>query len=115
MLKVDLLDMLEKASKVKVKFFLRLKTLHSKVDMLINYWDKIVTQVLLEASRKGDLKMKNIINLIMLVPAEVRKACLRQYIAQCRKVHSIAFLQWRVMHPVPSEYHNIDKLKEMIQ
>ena len=77
----------------------------SKVDVLMNYWEKLEFQMMLETapnSAKGlglDQEGQAFIMKLHRVPEEVRRACLSSYVHQCRQLHALCFLQWRRMYP----------------
>ena len=88
----------------------------SKVEVMTNYWDKMIGQLQVKASKKGDNQVTKLVGQIILVPKEVRKVCLHHYVKQCRLLHSIAFMQWRALFPkthIP--YYNPNELKETTQ
>lgn len=83
----------------------KLVCIHSKVDVLVNYWEKMEFQILAGAApnaakgRPMDQEAQAFAMKLHRVPAEVRRACLSAYVQCCRRLHAICFLQWRQMYP----------------
>ena len=97
----------------KVKKQLALRS--AKVDVLMNYWDKMLGKVQYQVSKKGDYQANELIKQFMMIPKQIVRAAFTQYINQCRAINAIAFLQWRKMYPKKSSYHSIEKLTELVQ
>lgn len=64
----------------------------AKCEVLIAYWDKMVTKIQMRASKKKDEKATLLVRQFCMVPHAVKRAMIRHYIKQCRQLHSIAFL-----------------------
>ena len=64
----------------------------SKVDVLINYWDKIVGILTWKSKKYKDTKANQFLIKILKVPKKVRLAVLMKWIKKCRMLYSIAFL-----------------------
>lgn len=90
----------------------------SKVEVLINYWDKMQFQIMAGAApnaakgRPMDEEARTFAMKLHRVPEEVRLALLSAYVQACRRLHAICFLQWRRMYPssVRHEPQHIDAL-----
>ena len=82
----------------------------SKVDVLLNYWEKVEFQLMQNAApntakgRPMDEEGQNFYMKLHRVPIEVREAVLREFTQRCRKIHSICFWQWRRMYPNDLRY-----------
>lgn len=77
----------------------KLATKYSKIEVLINYWDKMIWHLGIKAPEYGDVITKQLCRNIILIPKEVRYAVLKQYVSKCSEQHSIAFFQWRLKNP----------------
>lgn len=64
----------------------------------MNYWDKMITvwQKHVTKAKAKEQAGEKLLQRIMVVPKEVRNYTLRRFISQCRMLHSIAFLCWRL-------------------
>ena len=77
----------------------------SKIDVLMNYWEKMVFQIMQNSApctakgRPMDQEGQQFAMELHRVPLEIRRACLSAYVARCRRIHSVCFLQWRKMYP----------------
>lgn len=87
---------------------------YSKVDVLINYWDKILGSIIREKAKFKDKKAERLTVEFAKVPKNIRDACLKKYIDHCKSVYNIAFMQWRLHFPTTSEYADEKELKEII-
>ena len=76
-----------------------METKHSKVEVLINYWDKMVGVIRTKATNFKDKIGDKLIEDIILIPMEVRQAMLLHYCERARQLHNIAFMQWRLLYP----------------
>ena len=76
----------------------KLQTKWAKIEVLINYWDKMITYIQLRATKKKDACATKLVGKIILVPPAVREACLREFIRGCTFLYGIAFFQWRYNH-----------------
>jgi len=56
----------------------------------------------------------DLVKKLILVQRGVRETAIIRFIKQCRSLHSICFLQWRMMYPTPSEYSDPAELQETI-
>ena len=75
-----------------------LATKYDKVEILKTYWNKLLGKIYMSAKKKDDQEVLEICGNIIKVPKEVQQAILKRYINACRKVHSIAFFQWRLLN-----------------
>ena len=66
-------------------------TKFSKIEVLINYWDKMIGLLGLKAPEFGDAVTKQLCRNIIFIPKEVRYAVLKQFVKKCMEQHSIAF------------------------
>lgn len=83
---------------LQLKIRSKLEIKNSKVDVLINYWDKMIDKLVKKSEKFGDLHMIHIINQIILIPKEIRLYVLREFVSQCVLFYNIAFSQWRLMY-----------------
>ena len=52
---------------------------------------------------------------IQCLNPKVKRAALEEYLRCCQRVHTIAFLQWRLKYPTPKRWHQamlIDLIEE---
>lgn len=90
----------------------------SKVDVLLGYWDKMEFQMMGNAApdtRRGrplDQGALDLVSKLAAVPVPIKRAMLAAYVAQCRRVHAIAFLQWRKKYP-NDVHHDVDMLDRL--
>ena len=71
-------------------------TISAMTDILINYWDKMNIELLQNAIKNQDGGMKHLLLQIQNSPMDVRRQLLDAYVLQCRKIHSLSFMQWRI-------------------
>ena len=69
-----------------------METKWAKIEVLVNYWDKTISQIQTLATKKKDKCVTTMVGKIMLVPYFVREACLKEYIRACRQLYAIAFM-----------------------
>ena len=94
-----------------------MRTLEAKVDVLVNYWAKIMFLFLLSAAQLKDQKTTELVTRFGKVPDPVKRAVLRDYLDRCRNQHAIAFLQWRELYPSTVQspaLHEANNLKLLI-
>ena len=60
--------MLKQIMILQVKYRSKLQIKYSKVDILINFWDKIIDELMEKSEKFGDNQMIEIVNNIILVP-----------------------------------------------
>lgn len=72
---------------------------------------------MIQATKKNDEKMREMIKQIKMIKEEVRDHLLHQYITQCKKIHLIAFMQWRkhFTYLKGRKAHEEEELQEMIE
>lgn len=67
----------------------------AKVEVLVQYWDKVFGQLQKKASKSKDNATNKLCKKIILVNKVVQRHILMAFVNKCRELHSIAFLQWR--------------------
>lgn len=87
---------------------------YSKVDVLINFWDKILGNIIKDKIKFKDKKADSLAIELTKIYKPVRDACLRAWIDRCKSVYNIAFMQWRLKYPTNCEYKNEEELKDII-
>jgi len=90
----------------------RLSTLEAKVNVLVNYWAKMMWLLQLKAAQLQDKKTTELIAHFGKVPEQVKRAVLRDFLLRCRNHHAIAFLQWRELYPssLNHTHHSLQRL-----
>ena len=73
----------------------------ARVEILKNYWNKLLGQLQTQATHNKDLKGKELLSKIFHIPKETRDHVLFSYIERCQQLHNIAFEQWRLRYPSP--------------
>ena len=63
----------------------------SKVEILDTYWDKILGQIQIKATKLKDKNMTELCKRIMLIPSNIRTTILTKYIIACKWVYAIGF------------------------
>ena len=66
----------------------------NKLEVLTNYWDKMVYKLQKKASmfkKGGDTYGDRLVLEIVMIPKQVRRAALNRFLKQCRLLHHIAF------------------------
>ena len=69
----------------------QIHTRYAKVDVLKNYWEKVIIHLQLKATEQNDKKCNELCRLILLIPPEVQFEVLKQWVKGCRDLHAIAF------------------------
>jgi hypothetical protein len=77
----------------------KLITRISKVEVLMNSWDLLLSNILKEAKKLKDKNMLDICSKIALIPNEVKLYVLKRFIMNCMKLYKIGFIQWRIRFP----------------
>lgn len=77
----------------------RIATKYAKVEVLLNYWDKLYGQMQLKATSTGDKQANEMLKGIALVPTSIKRKLFIFYIKKCRELHNVAFFQWRLKYP----------------
>ena len=88
---------------------------HGKLEIMINYCDKMITKVQLYATYHKENIGHKLIQKVMFVPDPVRKYLLKSYIMQCEKLHDIAFFQWRLLYVHKFEHADVPFLRRAIK
>ena len=70
----------------------KLETQDAKIDVIMNYWDKIYGKMQLKATKNNDKKANLLLKKMVLVSHDVKYHCIRKYIKKCKELHAIAFL-----------------------
>ena len=83
----------------------------ARVEVLSNFWDKILGQMQVKSrERPEDKQMAKIILKLMFVPPEIRKQMLECFVAACKDLYGLAFYQWRHKYPY-YRYYDYDRVK----
>jgi hypothetical protein len=88
-------------------------TREAKIDILENYWNKLLGQIHRKNQEVGDKKTQTLLRAISGVKANIRRKALHEYLRCAQTVHTIAFLQWRMLFPSSLEYHE-EMLRELL-
>ena len=83
------------------------------MDILETSWNKLLGSIHRENQKIGDAKTSKIIRAISGVKPNIKRLALEEYLSGAQMVHSIAFLQWRMMYPSHLLF-NEDMLREII-
>ena len=80
----------------------QLEIRYSKVDVLLNAWDLVASAIMRRASRRKDQAVMTMLQDIAILDSNptVKRHVLLKYVNKCRELHSIAFLQWRMLYPM---------------
>ena len=65
------------------------------------------------AGKLKDQRALDILQKVLKVHEDIRYDALKTFVDKCVKLHAIAFLQWRLMHPDKSE-ESKDTVRELI-
>lgn len=68
---------------------------YQKVEVLLNYWDKLTGEIQIRCSKMKDQGANLLLRHLMMVPKDIKVKMMKIYIDKCREMHAIAFLQWR--------------------
>ena len=79
----------------------------AKVKILYNYWDKLLGQIQLRASKSKDKPIQEICRKLYLVKEDIKFQALKKYVTHCRWVYNIGFFQWR-LNDKTTLVHNIE-------
>ena len=93
------------------------RTLCAKVDILFNYWAKIMWLLQLRAAQLKDQETTDLVMQFGKVPEPVKRAVFGDYLLRCRNYHGIAFLQWRELYPSTAQSlanHESNHIKDLI-
>ena len=64
---------------------------YGKVEIMINFWDKLWAYLQLKASNLKDKSMITLLRKVLKVPLNIKLACLTTYINKCREMYHIHF------------------------
>jgi hypothetical protein len=87
---------------------------YSKVAILQTYWNKIINQIGNFNLEHKNQKVYDLLKSLFAVPKEVQEEVLRAYLEQCRKLHKIAFCQWRIKFPSKVKVV-MEEVEELVQ
>jgi len=90
-----------------------LQTKENKVEVLLNYWDKLFSQIQFKSSKLKDEATNDMCKKIIVVPKAIKRAALAGYVDKCKEIHAIAFLQWRKKFPSELRY-DADEIDELL-
>lgn len=86
---------------------------YSKIDVLESAWDQVLTSIMKKASKRKDQQVLKLMQEIAVLQNKpVRRQLLHLYLNKCRELHSIAFLQWRLLYP--AETVIVENVEELI-
>ena len=77
---------------IQTKFRNSISTHEAKIEVLTNYWDKLIGQIYQRAFKVKDSGIQDLLKKIILIPPKVRRTVLSYYLQKCENFHSIAFL-----------------------
>lgn len=104
---------------IQKRFITRYNTREAKLEILDNCWNKLCGQLNEENVGKSKSKfMSDMIYKIQCMKPVVKRAALEEYLRCAQRVHTIAFLQWRLKFPTPLRWHHkmlIDLVNERIE
>jgi hypothetical protein len=49
------------------------------------------------------------------IPEEIRLAALKEYVKRCQRLHTVAFMEWRLMFPEKLDESSVEKLQILIK
>ena len=107
-------DMMRIIHFLQKRFQIRNLSRQAKLDVLREKWNFIVytlQQRNKEINKKDDF-MNKMIEDLENVKDGVRESILEEYLRCCQRVHTIGFLQWRIMYP--SSRCNIVQCEDLI-
>ena len=55
--------------------------MEAKIEILLNYWDKIMGRLMNRAMEKKDEEMKDILSKFVVINMKVKHACLHKYLS----------------------------------
>jgi len=88
------------------KFKLRFMVQEAQVEVLSNYWSKMMGVLNQLAHEQRNTAFQGTLRKIILIPKPVITHALAEFVKKCWELHSIAFLQWR--HQFPSVHSDPD-------
>lgn len=93
---------------------MRYNTREAKLEILTNAWHKLLGQLLMANTTVMSKKASTMIFEIGKLPHKIVRAALEEYLRCSQRVHTIAFLQWRMKFPSHIKY-NQAMLIELIE
>ena len=100
---------------IQTKFKNHKFIIDGKVEVLVNFWDKMVGEMMNKCSKMRERSTMAVISKIMLVPKHVREYILNFFVKKCYYLYSIGFFNWRLNFPKESDYRNESELQEIIE
>jgi hypothetical protein len=102
-------------SAIQLRLRQQMAVKYSKVDVLLNYWDKVVGSIIKDNIKFKDKKAGNLAIKISSVPPQIKREVLKSYINRCKVRYNIAFMQWRYLHPNEENvYYDKEALEDII-
>lgn len=95
----------------------RYHMLLARVEVLKNYWGKLLGRIEHKSKKENDKEMDAVLRRIRVIPDEVVEAALHHFVQKSSELHAIAFLQWRLKYPKPDDLglpFSEDKLYHLI-
>ena len=93
----------------------RLQRIEIAKEQMLNYfWKKLVDKLTQQAFKINDAKGKKFMVAIGKIPEEIKFAALKEYVKRCQRLHTVAFMEWRLMFPEKLEESSIEKLQNLI-
>ena len=89
---------------IQKRFRNRFVCLAAKVEILTNYWDKLIWKIGFMAKFLKDSQTEEILHRIIVVPKQIQQAALKQFTKQSVELHAISFMQWRYMQTKRKTY-----------
>lgn len=72
----------------------------AKVDVLCTAWEHVSAAIMRKAAKRKDQAVLQLVqDITVLESTAARRHLLLRYVNKCRELHSIAFLQWRLLYP----------------
>ena len=76
---------------IQNRFRLKRLALEARVEVLTNFWNKLIGQLQARAVELGDDHTKELLNKIIIIPHDIRRAVLSKFATKCKELHIIAF------------------------
>lgn len=111
--KARIIDTYRQIQFIQVRFQLEHTIHEAKIEVLVNFWNKIIWELKTKAIILRDKTTSALVTRFLAVPEKVRRDCLSKYLKSCRLLHAIAFFQWRNKFPNKIK-HNKNQLDELI-
>jgi hypothetical protein len=71
----------------------------AKLQILDNYWHQFIFKLHAVNIKVKDGFTSGLIDKIMKIHPTIKRRCLEEFLRCSQRVHTIAFLQWRIMYP----------------